>query len=176
MHSSPGKDSPVKFIAPARVGIVAVAVAVAVALAGCSYVNPIVTEKPYAASDGLQVEIGPVRGLNLLVVTNGLDEKASLTGSLVNSSDVDQEIVIALDGVNGIPVAVPANAKIELGVNGDASVLALSPGSPGGIANVAIQSQATGVITTPVPIVDSTFSEHTEELEALAEADIPASS
>jgi len=166
----------VKFIAPARVGIVAVAIAASVALAGCSYVNPIVTDKPYSASDGLDVEIGPVRGLNWLVVTNGIDNKASLTGSLFNSSDADQEIVIALDGVTGIPVTVPANSQIELGVNGDASVLALSPGSPGGIATVAIQSSATGVITTPVPIVDSTFNEHTDELDALADADIPAAS
>ncbi|WP_061962929.1 hypothetical protein [Demequina aurantiaca] len=161
-----------KFIAPARVAVIAIAGAVA--LAGCSYVNPIITQKPYAAADGLQAQIGDVHASNLLIVTTAVDEPASLTGSLYNAGDEDATIVFALDGAHGVDVLVPAKTQVSMAVDGDVPVLAYAPVAPGLIADVAIQSEVTGVITTPVPVVNGDQEEFQPELEALAEADVPA--
>ncbi len=40
----------------------------AFALVGCSATNPIQTDRPYAASDGVRVQLGDVRAENLLAV------------------------------------------------------------------------------------------------------------
>jgi hypothetical protein len=61
-----------------------------------------------------------------------------------------------------------------LGIDGDAAVLAASPAAPGRITDIAIQSEATGVMMTPVPVVDGTLPEYQPELDALETADIPS--
>lgn len=160
-----------KFIAPARVALVAVIGAVA--LVGCSTVNPIITQKDYAPSDGLQVQIGDVRALNLLIITTGEGEPASLTGSLHNAGESAEDIIFALDGQHGVSVSVPAGALVKLSLDGDASVVAPAPAAPGRIATISIQSDDTGVITTPVPVLDGTLPAYRPELAALESVQIP---
>lgn len=165
-----------KFIAPARVAIVAVVGAVA--LAGCSYVNPIITNKPYAPADGLEAQIGDVHASNLLIVTTAVDEPASLTGSLYNrgGEDVDVSFLVNTAQVEPVTVTVPAQSTVSLALDGDVSVIGNAPAAPGLIAEVAVQSDATGWFTTPVPVVDGTQEEFTGELELLASAEVPAAS
>ncbi|WP_430868370.1 hypothetical protein [Demequina aurantiaca] len=160
-----------KLFAPARVAIVAVVGAVA--LAGCTYVNPIITQQHYAPADGLQAQIGEVHASNLIIVTTAVDEPASLIGSLYNAGDDDADIVFALDGSHGVTVTVPAGAQVSLGVDADVPVLAYAPVAPGLVADVAIQSEATGVFTTPVPVLNGAQEEFIPELEALSEVEVP---
>jgi len=162
----------VKFIAPARMAMVAVVGAVA--LAGCSFVNPIITQKHYAPADGLQVQIGDVRASNLVIVTTAVDEPASLTGSLYNAGRDDTDIIIALDATSAMTVTIPAESQVSLGVDGDFPILANASVAPGLIAKIAIQSDATGVITTPVPVVDGSQPYYLPEVDALALVEIPA--
>lgn len=159
-----------KFIAPARVAIIALVGAVA--LTGCSYVNPITTDKPYAPADGLQAQIGEVHASNLIIVTTGVDKPASLIGSLYNSGPEDVDIDFSMDRKDLRTVSVPAGAQVQLGIEGDAAVVGVAPVAPGAIANLAIQSDATGVTTTPVPVVDGTQAEFTPEIDLLENTDI----
>lgn len=163
------RTPPVKFIAPARVA--ALAVLGVLALAGCSFVNPIITQKPYAPADGLQAQIGEVHASNLIIVTTAEGDPGSLVGSLYNAGDTAADIVFSFDGSSFNSVTVPATSLVSLSIDGDATVVQPTPANPGRIANVTIQSDATGYMTTPVPVVDDSQAEFIPEFESLASVD-----
>lgn len=150
--------------------IVAVAIA-GLALAGCAYVNPIVTQKHYAASDGLQVQIGDATGLNLLVVTAGEGKPAVLTGSVYNPDSNALTVTFSIDGTNKTDVNVPGGSSVELGPEpGQVLVTGTSPVAPGFIAQVAVSSVASGTLVTPVPVVDGTLPRYQKVLTDAAAA------
>ncbi len=72
----------------ARMRLAAVALVAVASLAACSAGSPLTALKPYAASDGLQIASGEVRGLNLILFTRGKGEPAVLTGTLDNTGEI----------------------------------------------------------------------------------------
>ena len=152
----------------ARIAAVAVA---GVAIAGCSAVNPITTTRHYAASDGLQVEIGEARGLNLLVVTTAVGAPAVLTGSVYNPNSTDLTVTFSIDGTTKTDVSVPAGMTTQLGPeDGQVLVTGAAPVAPGLIAQITIGSTVSGVFATPVPVVDGTLPEYEKVITDAAAA------
>lgn len=150
---------------PARLVSLAAVAAVA---AGCSAVNPITTQEAYDASDGIGIEVGDVRGLNLLVITEAEGSPAVLIGSFYNSGDEDVEIAASIDGATIVSVPVPAGDTVKLGgEEGEVHVTGTATVAPGLLAEVAFQSDATGQISEQVPVMDGTLPEYARELEAL---------
>jgi hypothetical protein len=136
-----------------------------IALAGCSAVNPITTTLHYAASDGLQVQIGDARGLNLLVVTTAAGAPAVLTGSVYNPDSTELTLTISIDGKTTTNVTVPAGMTTQLGPEaGQVLVTGAAPVAPGLIAQITISSSVSGSFATPVPVVDGTLPQYQKVL------------
>ena len=136
-------------------------------LAGCSVINPITTTQGYEASDGMSVEIGEdAKGVNLLLVTSGMGEPAILTGSIYNEAWEDLEVSISVDGETFTDVNVPARGTAVIGPD-DAVVTGPATAAPGFLAQVLLNSDATGQFATPVPVVDGTLPEYQAVLEAI---------
>jgi hypothetical protein len=157
----------VKLTVPARIAALVLA---GVALTGCAVLSPITTQEEYAASDGLMVELGPVQGLNLLVVTSAAGEPGVLIGSLSNTSpteDVAVEVILGDSGV--VTIEIPAASVVQLGVLGEnqVAVVGTSAQAPGGIDNVRFSTAQTGSLSSPVPVVDGTLPEYASTLDAL---------
>lgn len=137
----------------------------AVALAGCSYVNPITTKENYAASDGTQVQIGDVEGLNLIVVSSGMGEPATLIGALHNSSSEDIEVQVTFDGETATAVTVPAGEDAMMSpMEGDTEVPGTALVQPGLLTEATFVSDVAGAFTVEVPVMDGTLPEYADVL------------
>ncbi|WP_296665509.1 hypothetical protein [Demequina sp.] len=147
---------------PARLVTLA---AVAVVAAGCSAINPITTQDPYDASDGISVDIGDVRGINLLVVTEAEGSPAVLLGSLYNSSAEDVQVAASIDGESIVTIDVAAGATVKLGgEDGEQHVTGTASVAPGLLQDVILQTDAAGQVVTAVPVMDGTLPEYEPEL------------
>jgi hypothetical protein len=162
----PPKGPALKTTVLARVTAIAVA---ALALTACSAINPITTQKHYQASDGVSVDIGDhSEGINLLVMTTAAEAPAVLTGSIHNSGTEDLSVKVSIDAATTTQVDVPAGATVALGTaEGQTLVQGTSPSSPGGLAPVLIGSEATGLETVDVPVVDGTLSPYNEIVDSI---------
>ncbi|WP_062292605.1 hypothetical protein [Demequina phytophila] len=150
------------------VRVLSLAAAVALATAGCSAVNPITTQQAYDASDGMSVEVGDVKGLNLLVITEGEGEPAVLIGSLHNYGEEPIEVSVGLGTGEAVAVEVPAGTSVQLGGEEDEThVTGTSSAAPGGLQDVVLMSEQAGTITETVPVLDGTLPEYEPELDSL---------
>ena len=97
---------------PARLVAAASVLAGALLLAACS---PTITTKPYAPSDGVRVNLtDDVRGLNLMVVSEGEGRPGAVLGALANGSREDVDFVLAAEGATPISLTVPAGETVYL--------------------------------------------------------------
>jgi hypothetical protein len=123
--------------------------------------------KPYAASDGLQVTAGDVRGLNLIMFTRGAGAPAALTGTLANTGTTNATATLEVAGTS-VTVEVPAGSSVKLGFgDGDTSVVApVAPTAPGLIGTVTLTVGGTST-KAPVPVLDGTLPEYAPVLDAM---------
>ena len=142
--------------------------AVALATAGCSAINPITTQEPYDASDGVSVEIGELTALNVIVVTEAEGSPAVLLGSINNPTEEDVTVSISLDGETGTDVNVPAGSTVKLGGESEEThVTGTATTAPGLIADVLFVTEQAGQLTAEAPVMDGTLPEYALELDAL---------
>lgn len=171
---------------PSAARRVAGAVAVAAALgasAGCSYINPITTAEPYAASDGFRVSVGDqVRGENLMVLTSGEGEPGVLLGALINTSDAPTTVTLEIGGdaperLGEIPLdakqtvllspetperdAVTSSAP-SLGA--DLPEVGSVPAPPGGLVTLVLKTPEAGAVEVQIPVLDDTLPEYADTL------------
>ena len=140
--------------------------ALALALAGCSATNPIQTDRGYAASDGVRVQIGDVRAENLLVVTTAEGAAGALSGALVNAGDDDADVTLTV-GDTSQQVAVPARQSVYLGTGSDTGERVPLPtvsAAPGALLDVTLASPAAGTVHVQVPVLDAADPQYTAVL------------
>jgi hypothetical protein len=155
---------------PVRPRIVAIAIAVMIAVAGCSTTNVITTKFDYAASDGVQVELGDIRGYNLLFVASAEGERGVLLGSLVNHGTESVDISLSADGTTTTDITIAAGEIVYLGPDeGQALVAGPSLVTPGLSATIGVLTDSTGPVTISVPSVDGTLAEYAAVLGRLAQ-------
>lgn len=155
---------------------VALAASAALLAAGCSYVNPITTNETYAASDGLLIDIGDVRGANVLVVK--ADGGSAVVGTLFNRGTDDTTVSVAIEGVVVI-VQVEAGDSVRLGFDeGDVPVVGGEVSTAGLLEPVTV-TVGDETQTVATPIVDDTLPEYAglvADLEAYLAAEAAAAS
>ncbi|MFE7406356.1 hypothetical protein [Isoptericola sp. NPDC057559] len=111
-------------VRPARTVAAASVMAGALLLAACS---PTITTKPYAPSDGVRVNLtDQVRGINLMVVTEGEGEPGNVLGALANDSSEDVSFVLTAEGAEPLSLDVPAKSTVYLNAEQD-SVQVVQP-------------------------------------------------
>lgn len=137
--------------------------ALALALAGCS---PITTQKPYAASDGVRVQVGEdVKAENLLIVSAAEGEPGVLLGALTNTGDQPTTVTLVLGSQSGeVPLAPGQTALLgatDATETADLVVVDVAIDSvdaaPGALADVELSTPQAGSVTVGVPVLDGTL-------------------
>ncbi len=139
----------------------------ALVLAGCSYVNPITTQQNYAPSDGTQLVAEEFTAFNLIVVSEGVGQPATLVGSLHNELDEDVQLEISFDAETATPVTVPARSVVNLTPLDGLEVTGTTPALAGLFADVGIAAGTSGFYTVRVPILDGTLPEYQAVIDAI---------
>lgn len=131
----------------------ALSLAVVAGLAACS---PITTHRPYAASDGIRVDVASgVTVENLLVLTSAKGAPGSVQAGLVNATAAD--VTIAIDTLR---FDVPAGSTVILGgESGETATITAVDAAPGAVLRVAVGTpdDATQV---PVPVLDGSHADY----------------
>lgn len=140
-------------------GLLFGATLVAATVTGCSVTAPISTALDYAPSDGVQVDVGEVRGLNLLIVTSGDGEPGVLIGGITNRGYSEQKVTLSVDGKDVAQVDLPAQGT-HLFENKDLVHVAAVPAPPGALADVTLGVAGAGQTSVEVPVLDGTLPEY----------------
>lgn len=130
--------------------------ALALALAGCSQTNPIQTDRPYAAADGVRVTVGDLRVENLLAVTTGADEPGALSGAVVNDGDAEVQVTLTAGDSSSV-LNVPGGESVLFGTGSDAGetvTLDSVAAAPGALLDVTVASDRDGSVSVRVPVLD----------------------
>lgn len=162
MAGSRPSPRPIVLLTPA----LALASAVAFAVSGCSTTNPIQTDRPYAASDGVQVTLGAVRAENLLAVTTAADAAGALSGALVNSGSTPADVTITV-GDSSQDVTVAAGSSVLFGTGSDTGTQVPLPqvtAAPGALLDVTLSTPAAGTVHVQVPVLDAANPQYTAVL------------
>lgn len=167
---APRPTSPVARLAP-------VALAAGLVLTGCSATNPMLTQLDYNASDGLDLQVGDVRGINLFVVTAAEGEPGVLVGALTNEDDEDVTVEISVSGEDGastdpVRVEVPAGGTVSFAgaestegrVQAEEVELDAVPARPGAHVTLEVRVGTGESVTRRVPVLDGTLEPYDELL------------
>lgn len=157
-----------------RVGIVpgALIAAAALSMSGCALMTPITTQGPYAASDGVRVEVTDAVWVeNLLLLTADEDQPALLIGVVANHSKTEsaEYELLTADGAAVASGRLAADSFDNLNldpvqVDGIDTV-------PGSTAVVVVRAGSESTSVT-VPVLDGTLDEYREFLESAGQ-DVP---
>jgi hypothetical protein len=147
----------------ARTGVIAASAAAgALLLAACA---PTTTTLPYAPSDGARVNISDeVRGLNLMVVSEGDGAEGAVLGALANDSAEDVTFVLEAEGAAAVTVPVAAQQTVYLGTeDGIEALLDTVVAAPGGDLEASLTA---GDVTREffLPVLDGTLPEYADYL------------
>lgn len=83
-------------------------------LGGCAVLSPVQTDHDYAAADGVNVDLGPVKLRNLLLVADSSGGQARLAGIAVNDGNTASTVQFQVANVAPVSVSVPANSTYSL--------------------------------------------------------------
>ena len=151
------RRAPVRPRALAGAGLAAV---LASATAGCSAMSPATITTPYAASDGVNVDLSDDVGLrNFLVVAPEEGGQGAVVGAVVNDGDRSVTVQLTADlGESTQPylteITVPANSQV-LVAPGEKQEMVVKdiPAEPGGVIRMTAASASTGSDEFPVPVL-----------------------
>jgi hypothetical protein len=141
----------------------ALALAAAAALAGCSATNTITTQTDDEVSDGVGVDLGPVRAGNVLVLTAAEGEEGTVVGYVANAGSGAVEVAIGA-GTDATTVEVPAGGTALLGPEHE-EVVVDPAGAPGSTMDLTFTVRGGRTATVPVPVLDGTLPEYAELLD-----------
>ncbi|WP_125776262.1 hypothetical protein [Antribacter gilvus] len=155
---------------PRRATVTARAVALAGAstavllLAACS---PTTTTLDYAPSDGARVEVSKdarLRGINLLVISEGDGAPGTLLGALTNQTSDDATFTLTAEGAAPVTVRVEAGDTVLLGTeDGEQVQLDAVDGIPG--SNLpAVLSVGGEEEELSLPVFDGSLPEYADYL------------
>ncbi|PJI93966.1 hypothetical protein [Luteimicrobium subarcticum] len=137
---------------------VPVALVAAAVLSGCA---PIETDKPVQISDGVDVTVGDVKGINLLVISEDEGQPGRLLGAFTNSGDADEVVNVAADGASPQTVSVAAGKTVYLSGSDDAEEVTIdtTTAAPGAVLPTTFSVSDTSE-DVKVPVLDGTLPEY----------------
>ena len=142
------------------IGLGAAFAAAALTSAGCAAVtNDQDTASHYSPADGIVEELGDLSINNLLIVAESADSDGRLLGTLVNESDQDMSVEIAVEGADPITVEVPAADEVRL--EDDEQLVEPAGAEPGLLVPVTITVDGE-TLEHELPVLDHTFPRYAE--------------
>ena len=148
------------------VAVLAVALPLVGGLAGCSATNPIQTQRPYSAADGVRATLGPLETTNLLVAGTAKGHAAALSGGLVNTGADALTVSVAVSGETST-FTVPAHGSVLIGTgsgSGRTMTIHSLDAEPGALTTVTLKVASAGSASVQVPVVDAALPQYTSVL------------
>lgn len=137
---------------------------VALTVSGCSAVNQVTTNTPYALSDGVRTTLGPIVADNLLVVSSGKGEPGVVSGALTNNSTDPVQVTLTAAGQKtGSTLRVDAGGTVYLGTGTDVGEhvpVASVDAAPGQVVALTLAAPSAGTTTVQVPVLDGTLPQY----------------
>lgn len=136
--------------------LIAVGLALPVALTGCSATNVIQTDRTYSAAEGIAVDLGDVRLVNLLAVTTAAGEPGALSGAVTNDGTGPAQVTLTA-GDDSATLDVPAQGTVYFGTGGDTGErveLTAVDAAPGAMLDLTVATDTAGRASVRVPVVD----------------------
>jgi len=151
----------------ASAGLVAL---MAIALAGCNFITPQATLKPYDPSDGVSVSVGDVDVLNALILSEDGDS-GNLVFSALNTGSKDVNLTVQYEsGGDKVDLQVPldAGATTDIGFGDDGQLfLEGIDTQPGGLLAVYFQYGDAQGRQLLVPVLDGSLEQYSPYLPTL---------
>lgn len=150
--------------------------AIGAALLGLSLVSvsacaPIMTDVPYAPSDGTRVVLGDELTVeNLLVLTTAEGAPALVVGGVTNRDGESSDVTFTFGDTLTTNVTVGPNQTVLLDpshADGQTMVLGASPVPPGASLPVTVATAASGTTTVQVTVLDGTLAPYDSYLAYL---------
>ena len=132
--------------------------ALSAALTGCSATNVIQTDRTYSPAEGVAVDLGDVRLVNLLAVTTASGEPGALSGAVTNDGTVPAQVTLTAGG-DSATLDVPAQGTVYFGTGGDTGErveLSSVDAAPGAMLDLTVATDTAGGASVQVPVVDGT--------------------
>lgn len=139
--------------------VAAGAVLIMLGVSGCSFTAEQFTTTPYAPSDGIVKDLGPVLLRNILVVGRDDDTAGRLIGTVFNTSDEPVDLSIRAGGApTSVTIEGQGQFKFEDEIGDDGTLEGLQD-IPGSLIEVDF-GVAGEVATFEVPVLDGTLEEY----------------
>ncbi|MEE1622028.1 hypothetical protein ACQ3I4_11870 [Zafaria sp. Z1313] len=130
----------------------------AVGVTGCGAINAQATAESYAPSDGIVFNAGDLKIRNLMLVTNTADEEARVLGSLVNTTDQDQTLVLEVAG-SSVTIDIPAQSTKKLEDDVNKTILPSAGAEPGAHVDASVNVGGASE-SKSVPVVNGALAEY----------------
>ena len=139
------------------------ALGAAAALAGCSFINPILTQDTGSLSDGVQVVLEPrLRADNITVLSAAEGETGIVLGTFANDSSEAAEFTLSVAG-GGITTEVGAGEVVRLDEE-NIVLIPQMPVAPGQFIEVELSVAGHGSTTASALVLDDTLSHFADQL------------
>jgi hypothetical protein len=134
----------------------AVAASLLLGTAGCGVFVESATLKPYAASDGVNINVGGIKLRDVILVTDASGD-GSLIGTVINDSGAAAHVTVELRGTASVTDVVAVdNGVTVLGVKGStATILSGAKLVAGSYATVYFQYGSADGVEATIPVLDS---------------------
>lgn len=139
------------------------------ALTGCSLNSNVESLRPYAPSDGVQLDVDSLKSRNVMFIRNA-DGRAILIGSFINSSNNELMGSIQTLDASGNEIryefSVEPSGKKDIGYNGHPGIVLEISEMAGSMHTIylAADGDPVGML---VPVLDGTLEEYRPFVEAL---------
>ncbi|HET7414561.1 MAG TPA: hypothetical protein VFI97_02550 [Arthrobacter sp.] len=149
-----------RFTATSRTRRAALATTIAavatLSVTGCGYVTKQATTIEYAASDGVNGQVGPLELRNMLVIAEDADQPGRISGAVYNNSN--QKVKLTMEGPDGGKAQLTVPAKGEYFIDNDAPPEIIEPAGakPGALSLVTFETSGASEDLT-LPVLDDTF-------------------
>ena len=174
---------------------VAVSAALVLGTAGCSLTHDVPTMQQYAPSDGAQVTLANVKGLNLIYLTNNVTaadgvEVGAIIGSFVNNSDQPVQLhfqyqvdaseatdVLSAQSFDWTSEIILPGQKFDLGYNENPAVsgIALNAAGkiakPGDLISVFVSVNDGTAVEVQIPALDGSLEQYKSLVDNLGALD-----
>lgn len=177
------------------VSAVAVSAALVLGTAGCSLSHNVATMQKYAPSDGSQITVDGVKGLNLIYLTKNVSaadgtEVGAIIGSFVNNTDQPVQIsleyqvdsseevgVVSVQTFEWVSDVIQPGQKFDLGYNENPAVSAIAlndkgaVAKPGELISVFVGVNGAQGVEVLIPALDGSLEQYKSLVDNLAALD-----
>ncbi|MEC5200520.1 hypothetical protein RCH21_002766 [Arthrobacter sp. PL16] len=141
--------------------VAAGAVLMMLGVSGCSFTAEQFTATPYAPSDGIVKDVGPVLLRNILVVGRDDETAGRLIGTVFNTSDEPVDLSIRAGGAStSVTIEGQGEFRFEDETADDSTLEGLQD-VPGSLIDVDFEVEGEDA-TFQVPVLDGTLEEYRE--------------